>query len=231
MPPIMRWPPVTRWPSSRRGPTGPVTRQKSSPACCSANAGSTLVCATGASIPWPRPMPPSPSSSRSSTSGRSRSSTAHGARSTKSSIARPWARCPYEFAAWPLGVKVNIDYHIESDGHYYSVPYQLVGPRVDVRAAALSIEVFCVGRRVASHLPSWRPAAHRRHAEWTLSRIVSWARRTGPATAALAEAIMASRPQPELGYRSCLGSSACPIATASSAWMRPRPGRCRPGPS
>jgi len=49
------------------------------------------------------------------------------------------------------------------------------------------------------------PESHRRHAEWSPSRIVAWAERTGPATAALAEAILASRPHPEQGYRSCLG--------------------------
>jgi len=122
----------------------------------------------------------------------------------------------YEFARWRLGLKVNIDYHVEADGHYYSVPYQLVGQRVDVRLTATTIEVFHSARRVASHVrsyvrgrhstdPTHMPESHRRHAEWTPSRIIEWARRTGPATGALAEAILASRPHPEQGYRSCLG--------------------------
>jgi transposase len=129
---------------------------------------------------------------------------------------RPLPPTRYEFARWRIGVKVNIDYHIEFAGHYYSVPYQLVGRRVDVRSTNSVVEVFCAGRRVASHLfspvkgahttdPAHMPQAHRRHAEWTPSRIVTWAKRTGPATAALAEAIMAARPHPEQGYRSCLG--------------------------
>lgn len=49
------------------------------------------------------------------------------------------------------------------------------------------------------------PEAHRRHAEWTPGRIVAWAGGTGPATAGLVAAIMASRPHPEQGFRSCLG--------------------------
>jgi transposase len=49
------------------------------------------------------------------------------------------------------------------------------------------------------------PASHRRHLEWTPSRIVGWRQKTGPATAQLMEAIMASRPHPEQGFRSCLG--------------------------
>jgi transposase len=128
----------------------------------------------------------------------------------------PLPPVPYEFARWRLGVKVNIDYHVELYRHYYSVPYQLVGQRVDVRASAALVEVFSAGRRVASHVrddtpgrhstdPAHMPKAHRAHAEWTPSRIVAWAERTGAATAALASAIMESRPHPEQGYRSCLG--------------------------
>ena len=69
---------------------------------------------------------------------------------------------------------------------------------------------------MASHLRSYKPGrhttdpahmpdSHRRHAEWTPSRIIAWAEKTGPATAGLCEAIMASAPHPEQGYRSCLG--------------------------
>jgi transposase len=49
------------------------------------------------------------------------------------------------------------------------------------------------------------PDAHRRHGSWTPSRIVSWAERTGPATAKLVAEIMATRRHPEQGFRSCLG--------------------------
>jgi transposase len=129
---------------------------------------------------------------------------------------RPLPAQRYEFATWRLGLKVNIDYHVEADGHYYSVPYRLVGQRVDVRSTATTVEVFHASRRVASHRRSHArgrhttdaahmPDSHRRHAEWTPSRIVAWARKTGPATAELAEAILAARPHPEQGYRACLG--------------------------
>jgi transposase len=129
---------------------------------------------------------------------------------------RPLPASRYEFARWRLGVKVNVDYHVESAHHYYSVPYQLVGRRVDVRAATSTVEVFCSGRRVASHVrddtpgrhstdPAHMPKSHRAHAHWTPSRIEAWAERTGPSTAALAAAIMEARPHPEQGYRSVLG--------------------------
>jgi transposase len=128
---------------------------------------------------------------------------------------RPLPAHPYEYATWKT-VKVNIDYHVEVERHWYSVPHQLVGQRCDVRLSAAMIEVFHRGRRVASHLRSSRPGrhttdaahmpeSHRRHLEWSPSRIVAWASQTGPATGELVAAILASRPHPEQGYRSCLG--------------------------
>jgi len=128
---------------------------------------------------------------------------------------RPLPPTPYEFALWPTA-RVNIDYHLEVDRHYYSVPYRYVGELCDVRLTASTVEIFLRGRRIASHLrsykrggfttePSHMPESHRRHLEWTPSRIVSWAKQTGPATGEFAEGILQSRPHPEQGYRSCLG--------------------------
>ncbi len=122
----------------------------------------------------------------------------------------------YEFATFQRGRKVHIDYHIEVDYHYYSVPYQHTGQRVDIRLTASVVEIFLRGRRIASHLrsylrgrhttdPGHRPESHRRHLEWPPERIVSWAEQTGPQTAALVKGVMESRPHPEQGYRTCLG--------------------------
>ncbi len=121
----------------------------------------------------------------------------------------------YEFATFKTAT-VNLDYHVEVARHFYSVPYQLVGEKVEARLTATILEVLQRGRRVASHPRSYRlggfttdpahmPASHRRHLEWTPSRIVGWAERTGPSTAQLVQAIMASRPHPEQGFRACLG--------------------------
>jgi transposase len=49
------------------------------------------------------------------------------------------------------------------------------------------------------------PASHRAHLQWTPSRLINWGRQAGPATGRLVEEILASRPHPEQGYRSCLG--------------------------
>jgi transposase len=128
---------------------------------------------------------------------------------------RPLPQARYQFATWKTAT-VNIDYHIEADHHYYSVPYQLAREVVDVRISAATVEIFRRGRRVASHLrssvrggyttaPEHMPESHRRHLEWTPMRIARWAEGTGPQTAALVSAVMESRPHPEQGYRSCLG--------------------------
>ena len=129
---------------------------------------------------------------------------------------RPLPAERYELATFKAA-KVNIDYHVETPDHrYYSVPYVYVGEVLDLRMTARTVEVFRRGRRVASHVrlygrerfstdPAHMPESHRRHAEWTPSRIISWAEKTGPSTAQLASEIMASRPHPEQGFRSCLG--------------------------
>jgi transposase len=128
---------------------------------------------------------------------------------------RPLPATRYEFAIWKPA-KVNIDYHLEADHHYYSVPYRLVGEVLDVRLSQSTVEVFRRGKRVASHVrsfvrwhhstdPAHMPESHRRYAEWSPGRIIAWAEKTGPSTAELAEQIMARRPHPEQGFRSCLG--------------------------
>jgi transposase len=128
---------------------------------------------------------------------------------------KPLPVTPYEYAEWKTA-RVNIDYHIAVDGHYYSVPYQLVKQQVDVRLTARIVECFAKGQRVSSHrrsglkgrhttVPEHMPKAHQRYLEWTPERLVRWAEQTGPATAQVIAHILASRPHPQQGFRSCLG--------------------------
>jgi transposase len=130
-------------------------------------------------------------------------------------VLKPLPDRPYELATWKLA-RVNIDYHVEVERHWYSVPYQLVGQQVDVRLTATTVEVIFRSRRVASHLrsfepyrfttdPAHMPASHRAHREWTPGRILRWAQTTGPKTAEFVEGVLTSRPHPEQGFRSCLG--------------------------
>ena len=121
----------------------------------------------------------------------------------------------YEYAKWRKA-RVNIDYHIQVDGRFYSVPHALARWEVEVRLGTTTIEIFHKHRRVAAHLrsrgkggyttdPGHMPATHRAHLEWTPSRLVRWARKTGPETAAFARKLLETRRHPEQGYRSCLG--------------------------
>jgi len=128
---------------------------------------------------------------------------------------RPPPPGPYEYAEWKKA-RVNIDYHIQIDRHYYSVPYQLTRNQVDVRLTSCSVEVLFKNRRVASHRRSYHqagfttlrehmPKSHQRYLDWTPSRIIRWASRNGPKTQDLVTHIMESRPHPEQGFRSSLG--------------------------
>ncbi len=120
----------------------------------------------------------------------------------------------YEVAQWKA-CRVNIDYHIEVERHPYSVPYQLIHEEVEVRYTSSIIEVYYKGRRLDSHArrydhqpstkPEHMPSSHRAHAEWTPSRLIHWAEKTGQATGRLVDGILKSRPHPEQGYRACLG--------------------------
>jgi transposase len=121
----------------------------------------------------------------------------------------------FVWAEWRRA-KVNIDYHIEHEGHYYSVPHALVRQEVELRIANGSIEILAHGHRVASHARNARkggystvadhmPAAHRAHAEWSPGKLITWAGSVGPATGELVERLLMQMKHPEQGYRSCLG--------------------------
>ena len=128
---------------------------------------------------------------------------------------RPLPPQRYEYAEWRTA-KVNIDYHIAVDKHFYSVPYHLVRAAVTVRTTATMIEVLHHGTRVAAHArrhtpggysteSAHRPKSHQRHLEWTPSRLVHWGQSIGVVTGAVVAHILESKPHPEQGYRACLG--------------------------
>jgi transposase len=121
----------------------------------------------------------------------------------------------YVLADWKT-VRASIDYHVEIDRHYYSVPYQLAGQQLEARYTASTVELFQAGKRVASHARSFvpyrhttisehMPKSHQAHLQWTPSRLIHWAETVGVATAEVVRTILESRPHPEQGYRACLG--------------------------
>jgi transposase len=122
---------------------------------------------------------------------------------------------PYLYAEWKE-CKVGLDYHVEVERHYYSVPHALLRETVWVRITARTIEVFHRGKRVAAHIRSssnrrhttvreHMPSSHRRYADWTPERIRRQAGEIGRNTATLVEIIMRERVHPEQGFRASIG--------------------------
>ena len=122
---------------------------------------------------------------------------------------------PYEYAAWKE-CRAGVDYHVEVEKHYYSVPHTLLREELWARLTQRTIEVFHRGKRVAAHLRSssnrlhttvreHMPSSHRRYADWTPERLKRNAGEIGRNTAALVEVIMRERRHPEQGFRACIG--------------------------
>jgi transposase len=130
-------------------------------------------------------------------------------------VLKPLPADRFSYGEWKVA-RVNIDYHVVYDDHFYSAPYQLQGHEVWIRATALTVEIYDGEKRVGAHVRSYqrgrhttdnehRSMIHRKHAEWTPERIIHWAGTIGPNTAQLAEKILSERLHPEHGFRSCLG--------------------------
>lgn len=128
---------------------------------------------------------------------------------------KPLPTTRYDYAEWKK-VKAGFNYHVEIDKHFYSVPFILIKKELYARYDTKIVEIFYQSKRIASHIRNYgaysyttdsqhMPKAHQRHAEWTPERIASWAKKMGESTAQLVEVIMASRPHPQQGFRSCLG--------------------------
>ena len=131
---------------------------------------------------------------------------------------RPLPLQPYQLASWKKAT-VNIDYHVELEGHYYSVPYTFARKQVDLRFTQTTIEIYHQHQRIAAHLKATgpylkgrhttitehMPKAHQKYLEWTPGRFISWAGKVGEATASVVQTILETRPHPQHGYRSCLG--------------------------
>lgn len=122
---------------------------------------------------------------------------------------------PYEMATFKY-CKVNIDYHVDIEEHYYSVPHNLVRQQLEARITCTTVELLFRGSRVACHAKSDRrgahttiaehmPASHRAHLEWSPQRILGWGRDIGSNTHLLVDHLLTNKPHPEMGYRACLG--------------------------
>jgi transposase len=128
---------------------------------------------------------------------------------------KPLPPTRYEFAEWKRAT-VGIDYHVELERHYYSVPYRYARQPVDVRFTAATVELFHRGERLASHSRSRVPGghttvaahlapAHQVVAGWNAQRFLDWAAQIGPQTQTVIERVLQARPHPQQGYRTALG--------------------------
>lgn len=122
----------------------------------------------------------------------------------------------YEFSQF-LNARVHVDYHVEVDSHYYSVPHTLIKQIVNVRLTANVVECFHNGLRVASHIRSYikgkhttldehMPVAHKRYSEWSPDRFLNWAFDIGPCTRDVILQLLKKSAHPEQGYRTCFGT-------------------------
>jgi transposase len=131
------------------------------------------------------------------------------------SALKPLPAGAYVFAEWKE-CRVGLDYHVEIEKHYYSVPHQLLREKVWARITARTVEVFHHGKRVAAHVRSsanrkhttvreHMPSSHQRYADWTPERLRRQAGAIGRNTSALVEIILRERTHPEQGFRACVG--------------------------
>lgn len=128
---------------------------------------------------------------------------------------KPLPATRYELAEWKKAT-VNIDYHIELESHYYSVPYKYAREIVEVCYTSTTVSIYKDNKRIASHMRSFRkgkhtvikehmPKKHQEYSEWTPSRIINWAASIGQNTSKVVYRIIHEKEHPAIGYRSALG--------------------------
>jgi transposase len=129
-------------------------------------------------------------------------------------VLRPLPAQPYHYTHIKQA-RVHIDYHIDYDKHYYSVPHHLVKQAVEVQASDTVIAIYHHGQRIASHPRSHQtgghstcaehiPHAHRAMQQWSPERFLHWANDIGPATGEVVSHLLQQRRHPEQNYRSAL---------------------------
>lgn len=123
---------------------------------------------------------------------------------------------PYELAEWKQAT-VQFNYHISFAGMLYSVPYEYIKRKVDVRVTDKTIEIFYNHNRIASHrrlygrkgqystVTEHMPVSHQQYLEWNGDRFRKWAERIGSGTYQVVDAILTSKRVEQQSYRSCMG--------------------------
>lgn len=139
---------------------------------------------------------------------------------------RPLPQIDYEYVEWTV-VRVGVDYHMEVDGHYYSLPCQHARAQVRVRMRLATVGLLQRGQRIASHVQcalkgqnttvaSHMPPAHRALAGWNTQTLAARAESVGPSCRVLVERLLGQREHPQGELRSCLGVLSLGRSTAST---------------
>lgn len=127
----------------------------------------------------------------------------------------PLPSTPYELATWKIAT-VQLNYHISVDKMHYSVPYEYIKHKVDVRTTRNVIEVYYNNHRICSHRRLYgrpgqystneahMPDSHQQYLQWNADRFIRWAEGIGPKTTIAVKSILTSHKVEQQGYRSCL---------------------------
>ena len=122
---------------------------------------------------------------------------------------------PFEMASWKVAT-VSFNYHISVDEQYYSVPFEYIKRKVDVRSTRSTVEIFASGNRICSHIrlhgrrgqystqESHMPPNHQQFVQWNGERFRKWAAKIGANTAAVVESILTGYKVEQQGYRACM---------------------------
>lgn len=127
----------------------------------------------------------------------------------------PLPRDRFELGTWKIAT-VAFNYHIGVGEMYYSVPYELIKRKVDVRLTHNVVEIFFEGNRVCSHVRLYghrgqystdeahMPKNHQQYIKWDGDRFRKWAEKSGENTVKVVNAILACHKVEQQGYRACM---------------------------
>ena len=128
----------------------------------------------------------------------------------------PLPRNSFELAEWKTAT-VTFNYHISVDGQYYSVPFEFIKRKIDVRITRNVVEVFSDGNRICSHVrlfgrqgqystqETHMPPNHQQYLKWDGDRFRKWAAKYGTNTVAVIDSILTRYKVEQQGYRACMG--------------------------
>lgn len=127
----------------------------------------------------------------------------------------PLPRNPFELAEWKSAT-VAFNYHVAVDEQYYSIPFEYIKRKVDVRLTRDTVEIFLEGNRICSHLRLYgrrgqystqeihMPPNHQQYIKWDSERFRKWAAKIGEHATSVIEAILTGHKVEQQGYRACM---------------------------